>query len=90
MKQANATHQAWKFKGLIEHHGKNCIIVWNDEKLKIVAPGSFKLKTPNLHDVFYVPNVTKNLLGVRKLATDNNILVEFDKKLMHCEWKFNS
>jgi histone deacetylase 1/2 len=73
------THQTDKFQDLTEHHGKNSLIVGNGEKLEIVATGSSKLKSLNLHDVLYVPNITKNLLSVSKLAADNNILVEFDE-----------
>ncbi|CAI8608406.1 unnamed protein product [Vicia faba] len=43
-----------------------------------MARGSSKLKSLNLHDVLYMPSITKNLLSVSKLAVDNNILVEFD------------
>lgn len=43
-----------------------------------MATSFSKLKSLNLHDVLYVPIITKNLLGVPKLAADNNILVEFD------------
>jgi len=46
--------------------------------LQIAATGSSKLNSLNLHDVLYVPNITKKLLSVSKLIVDNNILVEFD------------
>ena len=72
------THQTEKFEDLAEHHGKNSLIVGSGEKLQIVATGSSKLNSLNLHDVLYVPNITKNLLSVSKLTADNNILVEFD------------
>ena len=32
----------------------------------------------NLHNVLYVPEITKKLLSVSKLTDDNNALVEFD------------
>lgn len=65
---------------LVTHmrNGKNSLKVGNGEKLKIVASGSTKLKTLNVHDVLYVPKISKNLLSVSKLTTDNNIRVEFD------------
>ena len=31
-----------------------------------------------MHNVLYVPEITKNLLSVSKLTADNNALVEFD------------
>lgn len=75
----HVTHQTDKFQDLTEHHGKNSLVVGNGDKLEIVATGSSKLKSLNLDDVLYVPNITKNLLSVSKLAADNNIFVEFDK-----------
>nr|KYP31891.1 Putative transposon Ty5-1 protein YCL075W family [Cajanus cajan] len=71
----HVTHQTYKFEDLTEHHGKTTLIVGSGEKLKIVATGSSKLNSLNLHDVLYVPNITKNLLSVSKLTADNNILV---------------
>lgn len=72
------THHTDKFQDLTEHHDKNSLFVGNGEKLKIVTTCSSKLKSLNLHDVLYVPNITKNILSVSKLDVDNNILVEFD------------
>lgn len=72
------THQTEKFEDLTEHHGKNSLIVGSGEKLKIIATGSSKLNSLNLHDVLYVPNITKNLSSVSKLTAEHNILVEFD------------
>lgn len=73
------THQTEKFQEINEHHGKNSLIIGNGEKLEIIAIGSSKLKSLNLHDIPYVSNITKDSLSVSKLAADNNILVEFDK-----------
>lgn len=55
------------------------MIFGNGKQLEIIATGSSKLKSLNLHDILYGPNITKNILSVSKLAADNNILVEFDK-----------
>jgi histone deacetylase 1/2 len=74
----HVTHQADKFQELTENNGKNSLIVGNGAKLEIVASGSSKLKNLNLHDVLYVPQITKNLLSVSKLTSDNNIIAEFD------------
>lgn len=60
-------------------NGKNSLIVGNGEKIKSMATSSSKFKLLNLHDILYVPNITKNLLSVSKLAANKNILVEFDK-----------
>lgn len=53
-------------------------MVGNREKLKIVASGSSKIYIINLHNVLYVPQITKNLLSVSKLTSNNNVIVEFD------------
>jgi len=74
----HVTHQANKFQEFTENNGKNSLVVGNGEKLKIVASGTSKLKNLNLHDVLYVPQITKNLLSVSKLTADNNNIVEFD------------
>ena len=74
----HVTHQTDKIQDLTENNGKNSLLVGNDEKLKIIASGSTKLSNLNLHDVLYVPEITKNLLSISKLTADNNILVEFD------------
>lgn len=76
----HVTNQTSKFQNLIEHHGKNSLVVGNGEKLKILGTGFTKLNSLKLHDVLYVPNITKNSLCVTRLASENNILVEFDKK----------
>lgn len=74
----HVTHQTDRFQDLVEHTGKNSLMVGNGEKLKVVASGSSKINTVNLHDVLYVPQITKNLLSVSKLTSDNNAIVEFD------------
>jgi histone deacetylase 1/2 len=74
----HVAHHTDKFQDLTEHNGKNSLIVGNGAKLEIVASGSSKLKNLNLHDVLYVPQITKNLLSVSKLTSDNNIIAEFD------------
>ncbi|XP_019457632.1 PREDICTED: uncharacterized protein LOC109358022 [Lupinus angustifolius] len=76
----HVSHQTDKFQDLTEHHGKNSLVVGNGEKLEIVGTGSSKQNSISLHDVLYVPNITKNLLSVSKLVVYNNIVVEFDAK----------
>lgn len=51
----------------------------NGEKLPIKHTGfySFPCKNRNLklNDVLHAPKVTKNLLSVSKLTSDNNVLI---------------
>ena len=48
---------------------------------KIISSNSSS--TPlNLHDLLYVPSITKNLISVSKLARDNNVFFEFHP--YHC------
>lgn len=75
----HVTHQTEKVQEINEHHGKTSLIIIIGEQPEIIATSSSKLKSLNLHDILYMPNITKNLLSVSKLAADNNILVEFDK-----------
>ena len=73
------THQNEKLQDLNENNGTtSSLLVGNGERLKILAPGITKLNNLNLHNVLYVPKITKNLLSVSKLTADNNALVEFD------------
>lgn len=78
----HVTHDPDRFQEISEHNGKASLVVGNGEKLKIHASGTTTLNTCqgsfNLHDLLYVPKITKNLLSVSKLATDNNITIEFD------------
>jgi len=53
------------------------LLVGNGERLKILASGTTTLNNLNFHNVLYVPKITKNLLSVSELTTDNNALVEF-------------
>ncbi|WVZ03181.1 hypothetical protein V8G54_023987 [Vigna mungo] len=64
---------------LDEVNGTNSLLVGNGEKLKVMASGTTKLNNLHLHDVLYVPKITKNLLSIAKFTIDNNILVEFNE-----------
>ena len=73
------THQNEKLQDLNENNSTtSSLLVGNGERLKILASGITKLNNLNLHNVLYVPEITKNLLSVSKLTTNNNSLVEFD------------
>jgi len=72
------THQNEKLQDLNENNGTtSSFFVRNGERLKILASCTTKLNNLNLHNVLYVPEITKDLLGVSKLIIDNNVLVEF-------------
>jgi len=81
------THQNEKLKDLNENNGKNSsLLVGNGERLKILASGTTKLNNFNLHNVLYVPKITKKLLSVSKLIVDNNALVEFDANYCYVDY----
>jgi histone deacetylase 1/2 len=83
----HVTHQGGNLGDLNENNGKNSLLVGNGETLKILASGSTKLNDVNLHNVLYVPEITKNLLSVSKLTADNNALVEFDENCCYVKDK---
>lgn len=82
----HVTHDSNRFQEITGNDGKSALTVGNGEKMKIVASGFTTINTNkkplNLNEVLYVPNITKNLLSISKLAADNNILVEFHAN--HC------
>ncbi|KAI4323950.1 hypothetical protein L6164_023521 [Bauhinia variegata] len=79
----HVTHDPNRFQEVIENDGKSKLIVGNGEQLNIHATGSSVLNTLQtqtplkLKDILYVPRVTKSLLSISKLASDNDIMVEF-------------
>lgn len=77
----HVTHDSNRFQEIAEHDGKSKLTIGNGDNLKILATGSTTLcthkKPLKLHEVLYVPKITKNLLSVSRLASDNNIFVEF-------------
>ncbi|KAE8727992.1 putative catalytic [Hibiscus syriacus] len=64
-----------------DFHGSGKITVGNDVSLDIRTVGRAALPSTSrilmLHDLLYVPHITKNLLSVSKFARDNNIFFEF-------------
>lgn len=70
------THHLEKIQELNNNNGENSLLVGNGEKLKIVSSSSSKITNLNLHDVFYVLVITKDILSVSKLTADDNIFVE--------------
>ncbi|KAI5428529.1 hypothetical protein KIW84_033494 [Lathyrus oleraceus] len=74
----HVTHQNEKLQEFSESNGKNSLLVGNGNRLRILGSGSTELNKLNLHNVLYVPEITKNLLSISKLTADNNAIVEFD------------
>jgi len=73
------THQNEKLQDLNENNSMtSSLLARNGERLKILASGTTKLNNIDLHNVLYVPEITKKVLSVSKLTVDNNALVEFD------------
>uniref|UniRef100_A0A803PEH4 Integrase catalytic domain-containing protein n=1 Tax=Cannabis sativa TaxID=3483 RepID=A0A803PEH4_CANSA len=65
-----------------DYNGKESVVVGNGSKLRITHIGNGKLNIESgnyllLKDMLLVPKIAKNLVSVSKLATDNNVLIEF-------------
>jgi hypothetical protein len=64
-----------------KYHGVDQVHVANGSGMKIDQIGHSIVRTPNsdlvLKDVLYVPQASKNLLSVHKLALDNHAFFEF-------------
>lgn len=65
-----------------EYNGKENVVVGNGNKLSISHIGSSSLNTYRntpllLKDVLHTPKITKNLISISKLTTDNDVYVEF-------------
>lgn len=81
----HVTHDSDRFQDISKYDGKSSLMVGNGDRLKIVGFGTATLKSDqkslDLHNILYVPKITKNLFSVSMLATNNNVVVEFDA---HC------
>ena len=83
-----SSHATPEFHNLMHaspYHGSNQLHVGNGQGLSISHVGHSKVissnsnsKTLNLHDLFYVPSITKNLINVSELARDNCVFFEFN------------
>ena len=67
-----------------EFKGNDQLIIGNGQGLTITNVGNaylrlsdFKTTCIMLKDMLFVPSITKNLLSISKLTSDNNISVEF-------------
>ncbi|KAH9805863.1 retrovirus-related pol polyprotein from transposon RE1 [Citrus sinensis] len=64
------------------YFGSNLLTVGNGQGLRITHIGSTQLHTPfgtclQLQNILCVPQITKNLISISKLLTDNDITIEF-------------
>ena len=67
-----------------EFKGNDQLIIGNDQGLTTTHVGNASLRLSSskttcilLNDMLLVPSITKNLLSISKLTSDNNIYVEF-------------
>ncbi|XP_024041750.1 uncharacterized protein LOC112098966 [Citrus clementina] len=78
---AHMTNDPGIIKRLKPYHGNSSIYVGNGNSLNISHVGQTKLNTANgkllLKDVLVVPKLTKNLISVSQLTSDNKCTVEF-------------
>ncbi|CAL2279421.1 unnamed protein product [Prunus armeniaca] len=83
---SGATHHMTSDPSLLSHvqpyTGNDSIIVGNGNQLPISHIGKTTLSCSHgslvLHDVLYVPAITKNLLSIRRFSRDNNCYFEMD------------
>uniref|UniRef100_A0A803PYD1 Retrovirus-related Pol polyprotein from transposon RE1 n=1 Tax=Cannabis sativa TaxID=3483 RepID=A0A803PYD1_CANSA len=71
-----------KLKNKVEYGGKEQMIVGDGTKLSIKHIGSNVLNIPDskcliLKDLLHVPSITKNLISISSLTSDNDVSVEF-------------
>lgn len=66
---------------VVDYTGNECVIVGNGNTLHITSVGNTELVNGEsllkLNNMLFVPEITKNLVSVSKLAKDNNIFVDF-------------
>lgn len=79
---SHITNDSGKLLDFQPYFGSEELLVGNGNGLKIKHIGSVLLATYShkpllLNHVLHVPHITKNLLSVSQLLTDNNVLVEF-------------
>jgi hypothetical protein len=72
-----------------KYHGPDTVQVDNGAGLQILHLGYCSINTNThplaLNNVLHVPEISKHLLSVHKLAHDNNIFFEFHKGPSHME-----
>ena len=70
-----------KLSSKIEYKGKRVVVTTNNSKLPITHIGETKIVphySPHpiqLHNVYHVPKMKKNLLSISQLATSRNYIV---------------
>ncbi|KAG7572330.1 hypothetical protein ISN44_As09g007010 [Arabidopsis suecica] len=74
-------HRAAAIRHLLWHHGGEEVTIADGLGLPISHTGSALLPTPSrslaLKDIFYVPNVSENLISVYRMCNANKVSVEF-------------
>ncbi|KAK9070010.1 hypothetical protein SSX86_010408 [Deinandra increscens subsp. villosa] len=77
------THHAGNLSSYVNNSRSNYIVVGDGTKIPIYATGHSSLSPPfpplHLKNIFYSPNILKNLLSVRRLTADNKIILAFDE-----------
>ncbi|OIT27847.1 hypothetical protein A4A49_56909, partial [Nicotiana attenuata] len=67
---------------VLPYNGTDRVVVGNGTQLPISYTGHGTIFTPSnlfsLKNILIVPNLSSNLLSVRKFTTDNNCTIEFD------------
>lgn len=76
------TPEADKINNKTDYMGKEHMIIGDGSSLKIAHIGTGFLDTTYsspllLNDLLHVPTITKNLISVSKLTSDNNVSIEF-------------
>lgn len=67
---------------VVDYTGNECVIVGNGNTLHITSVGNTELVNGEsllkLNNMLFVPEITKNLVSVSKLAQDSNIFFDFN------------
>ncbi|KAK9066849.1 hypothetical protein SSX86_014172 [Deinandra increscens subsp. villosa] len=76
------SHSAGKLSSYVLNSRLNSIVVGNGSQIPIHGTGHTTINTSfplHLKDILVSPSLIKNLCSVRRLTTDNNISIEFDR-----------
>jgi hypothetical protein len=77
------SHTSGNLSDYFNNDRSNHIVVGNGTTLPIHGTGNIHLKPPNpplkINNILFSPTLIKNLLSVRRLTTDNDVTIEFDK-----------
>lgn len=79
----HVTSDMQNIQNIIPYEGSDQILVGNGQGLPISSSGSYFQSPLNsnvslvFHNLLHVPNITKNLVRVRKFTKDNRVFFEF-------------